>query len=117
MSNSNSNAGAEAPQSTNSDVTTSSQTIAKPPVGSSTVNDFGKLKTYQVSTVDDKYEVTESIIADCFSTAAKIFSEYYHSYKTSLFHKDVFVNVENDGDIKKFKLKAEIKVNYWAEKV
>ena len=91
---------------------------AKPNVSSSTVNDFGKLKTYKVSTVDDKYGITENIIADAFSTAAKIFAEYYHGYRRNLFHNDVFVNVEDDkGVTKRFKLMAKITVNYWAEMV
>ena len=85
---------------------------AIPYVVSST--DFGKLKTFIVSTVGDKYEIKENIIADEFSTAAKIFAEYYHGYKRDISHNDVFVNVENNGIVKKFKLMAEIKVNYWA---
>lgn len=116
MNNNELPAEAGADSSTEAQVTPLSQTIANALVGSST-NDFGKLKSFKVSTINDRYDITETIIADCFTTAAEIFAKYYHGYKRGLFHNDVFVNVENDGKVLKFKLMAEIKVNYWAEKV
>ena len=77
------------------------------------------LKEYIVSTVDDKYEAIENIMASSLKDAAIIFAKCYHRNLRNLSRNEVSVLVIDKvkKTESKFKLKAETKVFYYAESV